>query len=674
MVDSRRSRKAIAEKSISFLLTGVMVLSLNAQQASLKGIEAGDIDRSVQPCADFYDFANGAWRAKNPIPASMDRWSRRWQAGEINKDQLRTILDEVSSGTQQMKGSPAQVAGDFYAACTNVETVDDAGITPLKPLLAGIAAIQNGDDLQQEIGKLQGIGINVPFAFGGMPDQHDPTRVIAEVGAAGLGLPDRDYYLKPEKRFGEARSAYVAYIAQLLTLSGIPDTEAKTSAESIMKLETSLAKASLDNVALRDPHATDHVVSFDALKKMAPRFDWSAYFKGADVPEGPVNVDQPEFLKEVEHQLTFTSLARWKAYLRWQLLNSEASSLSQPFVDAHFAFYQTQLAGVHQLKPRATRCAEQTDALLGEASGQEYVKRHFPPEAKERAEAMVTNIIAAMRETLQDVDWMTPATKKRALEKLDSLRVKVGYPDKWKDYSSLQITREDYLGDVLAASRFVVEDQRSTIGRPVDHGRWDFTPPTSNASYNPVLNEITFPAGILQPPAFSVNATDGVNYGAIGVVIGHEISHGFDDQGAQFDAQGKLNNWWSPDDLVKFQTKTACVARQFDAFTIDGPADVHAQEIHINGKLVLGRIDRRPGGIEERLPGVQEDAAGQVRCEDRRLHARPAIFSLLGAVPRRRDAAGDAEADGPGRSASSGEISCARADAELSAVCGGLQL
>jgi len=583
LADLQQNWKTLAGKSISFLLSATLLSSAAAQQANLKGIETSDIDRSVQPCNDFYSFANGAWRAKNPIPASMDRWSRRWQAGETNKDQLRIILDEVSSGTQQMKGSPAQVAGDFYAACTNVESVDDEGITPLKPLLAGIAAIQTSDDLQQEIGKLQAIGVSVPFSFDGMPDQHDPTRVIAEVGAAGLGLPDRDYYLKPEKRFAEARTAYVAYIAQLLTLSGIPDDEAKSSADSIMKLETSLAKASLDNVALRDPHATDHVVAFDALKKMTPKFDWSAFFKNADVPEGPVNVDQPEFLKEVEHQLTFTSLARWKAYLRWQLLNSEASSLSQPFVDAHFAFYQTQLAGVHELKPRATRCAEQTDALLGEASGQEYVKRYFPPEAKERAGTMVTNIVAAMRETIEGVDWMTPATKKQALEKLNSLRVKVGYPDKWKDYSSLQITREDYLGDVLAASRFVVDDQRSTIGRPVDHGRWEFTPPTSNASYNPVLNEITFPAGILQPPAFSVNATDAVNYGAIGVVIGHEISHGFDDQGAQFDAQGKLNNWWSPEDLTKFQAKTACVAKQFDGFTIDGAPDVH-----INGKLVLG--------------------------------------------------------------------------------------
>ncbi len=606
MVAVRRDWKKTAGRSISLLLGATLALSAGAQHAGLKGIETGDIDRSVQPCNDFYDFANGAWRAKNPIPASMDRWSRRWQEGEVNKDQLRAILDEVSSGTQQVKGSPAQVAGDFYAACTNVEAVDDAGILPLKPMLAAIAEIQTSDDLQQAIGQLQAIGIDVPFAFGGMPDQHEPTRVIAEVAAAGLGLPDRDYYLKPEKRFADARAAYVSYIAQLLTLSGIPDTEAKTSAESIMKLETSLAKASLDKVALRDPHATDHIVSFEALQKMTPKFDWSSYYKGAGVPPGPVNVDQPEFLREVEHQLTFTSLAKWKAYLRWQLLNSEAASLSQPFVDAHFGFYQTALAGVHELKPRPTRCAEQTDALLGEASGQEYVKRYFPPEAKQRAEAMVANIIAAMRETIEGVDWMTPSTKKQALEKLTSLRVKVGYPDKWKDYSSLKITREDYMADVLAASRFVVEDKRSTVGKPVDHGRWEFTPPTSNASYNPVANEITFPAGILQPPAFSGNATDAVNYGAIGVVIGHEISHGFDDQGAQFDAEGKLNNWWSPDDLTKFQAKTACVAKQFDGFTIDGAPDVH-----INGKLVLGESIADLAGLKIAYVAFKKTPQGQ---------------------------------------------------------------
>jgi len=568
---------------VTLLLTMTLGLSSYAQQPELKGIETADLDRSIQPCDDFYGFSNGTWRAQNPIPASMDRWSRRWQAGETNKDQLRIILDDVSANPRRAKGSPAQVAGDFYAACTNTKAVDAAGIAPLKPLLAQIEAIHGPADVEHQIRELQTIGVAVPFAFGGMTDQHAPTRVIAEVGASGLGLPDRDYYLKPEKRFEEARAAYVIYIAKLLTLSGDSKAEAEASAQTIMQFETALAKASLDNVALRDPHATDHVVSFADLQKMTPHFDWSAYYKSADVPQGPVNIDQPAFMAEMERQFVSTPLSTWKTYLRWQLLNSEANTLSLAFVDAHFSFYQTQLAGVAELKPRATRCAEQTDALLGEALGQEYVKRYFPPEAKQRAETMVSNIISAMHDTLDGLDWMSPQTKQRAIEKLSTLRVKVGYPATWKDYSSVQIMRGDYFSDAIAASRFDVTDGRSTIGKPVDHGRWGFTPPTSNASYDPVLNEITFPAGILQPPAFSVNVTDAVNYGAIGVVIGHEISHGFDDQGAQFDAQGKLDNWWTPDDLTKFHVKTSCVVKQFDGFTIDG-----APNVHINGNLVLG--------------------------------------------------------------------------------------
>jgi endothelin-converting enzyme/putative endopeptidase len=294
-----------------------------------------------------------------------------------------------------------------------------------------------------------------------------------------------------------------------------------------------------------------------------------------------LNVDQPEFLKQVEHQLASTPIADWKTYLRWQVLNNFASNLSEPYVDAHFAFYGKQLAGVGELKPRATRCAEETDNLLGEALGQEYVKRFFPPEAKARAREMVSNIVVAMRDTLVGLDWMTPATKQKALEKLSTLDVKVGYPNKWKDYSKVAITRDAYFGDVLSATRYQVADDRSTIGKPVDRSRWGMTPPTSNAYYNPLLNEIVFPAGILQPPAFSVNYTDAVNYGAIGVVIGHEISHGFDDQGSQFDAQGRLSNWWSAEDRKKFDSKTACVVHQFDGYTID-------DQIHINGKLVLG--------------------------------------------------------------------------------------
>ncbi|HEY9126124.1 MAG TPA: M13 family metallopeptidase, partial [Acidobacteriaceae bacterium] len=604
------------QKSLFFALSTLLAISpltisacaqqANGQQSSLKGVELSDINKSVAPCDNFFDYSNGAWRSQNPIPASMDRWSRRWQAGERNKDQLKEILDDLSAKKDSPAGSPAQLTGDFYAACTNTAAIDARGITPLKPYLDAISAIHDPTTLQAQIRELHALGIGVPFGFGSSQNPHSPNDVIADIGASGLGLPDRDYYLKPDKRFADARAGYLVYVAKIFTLAGSSDSDAKAAAQTVMTFETALAKASLDNVALRDPKATDHLTTLDAVQKMTPHFDWTVYLQSAQVSPGVINVDQPEFLAEFERQLTTTSIADWKTYLRWQLLNAESGALSQPFVDARFDFYQKQLAGVGELKPRPVRCAEQTDGLLGEALGQEYVKRYFPPEAKERAQAMVTNILSAMHETIQGLDWMTPATKKKALEKLSTFQVKVGYPDKWKDYSSVHITRDGYFEDILAASRFLVADDGSLINKPTDRSRWGMTPPTSNAYYNPLMNEIVFPAGILQPPAFSATYTDAVNYGAIGVVMGHEISHGFDDQGSQFDASGKLENWWTPEDLTKFQAKTSCVVKQFDGFKIDGPDD-----IHINGKLVLGESIGDLAGLKIAYLAFKKTPQGQ---------------------------------------------------------------
>lgn len=597
-------------KTVVFLLVMSIGVTAHAQSAILRSVDTSDLNRTAKACDNFYDFANGGWRANNPIPASMDRWSRRWQAGEANKDRLRIILDDLSSAPHRAVGTPPQLAGDFYAACTNVKAVDAAGVMPLKPYIAKIAAIHDITGLQRELAALHAINIMIPFTFGGSQDIHAPTRVIADVGAGGLGLPDRDYYVKPDPRFAEARAAYLVYIAKVLTLTGLPEKEAQASARTVMRIETALAKASLDNVALRDPHATDHPSNLAGLQKMTPHFDWASFLRSANVEPGAINIDQPDFMAEFDHQLVSTPLADWKTYLHWQLINIEADALSQPFVDAHFDFYQRQLAGVGELKPRPTRCAEQTDLALGEALGQEYVKRYFPPQAKQRAQDMVMNILAAMRNVIDSVDWMSSDTRERALEKLSAFNVKVGYPDKWKDYSSVKITRENYFDDLIAARRFLVADDRSTIGKLVDRGRWGMTPPTSNAYYNPTMNEIVFPAGILQPPAFSVDYVDAVNYGAIGVVIGHEISHGFDDQGAQFDAQGKLDDWWAAKDLEKFRSRTACVVKQFNQFPIDGDPS-----IHINGNLVLGESIGDLGGVKiaylafKKTPQGQSDVA-----------------------------------------------------------------
>jgi putative endopeptidase len=546
-----------------------------------QGIQVGDLDKKADPCTDFFEYSNGAWRAANPIPASMDRWSRRWKAGESNKEQLRTILDEVSAKSDLPKGSVSQLVGDFYAACMDMSKINQLGNKPVQPMLDEIDAIHDRAGVQAMIVRLQDIGVSVPFGLNGAPDNHDPTQVIADIRASGLGLPDRDYYLKTEERFQQARARYLVHVANMFKLAGYRDADAQKAAASVMQFETALAKASLDNVALRDPQATDHKTSFAELQKLAPQFDWDGFFVASKLPKIPVNVQEPKFLEEFNHQLATGSLPEWKTYLKWQTLHQSAPFLSQGFVDENFNFYQKTLAGVGEIKPRWKQCAEATDLLLGEAVGQEYVARYFPPEAKARAQEMVKNILAAMSETVNQLDWMSPETKKKAQEKIATFYVKVGYPDKWKDYSSVPISRGAYFDDVLAASKFLVADDWSTIGKPVDRGRWGMTPPTSNAYYNPLFNEIVFPAGILQPPAFSVNATDAVNYGAIGVVIGHEISHGFDDQGAQYDAQGRLNNWWTEADLKKFQAKTGCVVRQFDGYYIE-------PNIHHNGKLVLG--------------------------------------------------------------------------------------
>jgi putative endopeptidase len=559
----------------------VVLCCVSAFGADLVGIQVSDMDRKADPCTDFYEYANGAWRASNPIPASMDRWSRRWQAGESNKEKLRTILEASAAKTGQPKGSVTQLTGDFYAACMDTATIDKLGAKPLQPWLDQVDKIQDRAAVQKMITQMHQVSIGVPFPLGAIPDLHDPTQVVADIGSGGLGLPDRDYYLKPEERFQKARAQYLVHVANMFKLAGYSDAEAQKAAASVMEFETALAKASLDNVELRDPQAIDHKTSFDDLQKMVPNFDWTAFSTALKLPAIPLNVEEPKFMQEFNRQLAETPLPAWKTYLKWQLLHSTAPYLSQAFVDENFNFYKKQLAGVNEIKPRWKQCSTDADQYLGEAVGQEYVARYFPPEAKARAREMVVNIVAAMDETVGKLDWMSPETKKKAQEKISTFDIKVGYPDKWKDYSSVNITRSNFFEDVESASRFQVADTISTIGKPVDRKRWGMTPPTSDAYYNPLENEIVFPAGILQPPAFDVHATDAVNYGSIGVVMGHEVSHGFDDQGAQFDAQGRLNNWWTAGDLKKFQAKTGCVVKQFDGYYIE-------PNIHHNGKLVVG--------------------------------------------------------------------------------------
>ena len=579
-------------------------------QSGLHSIEVVDLDRKAAPCDDFYEFANGTWRANNPIPASMTRWSRRWQAGEASKDKLHEILEATLAEKNAPRGSTEQIIGDYYGACMDEFRVNARGIEPLKPWFAKIDAAHDIAALQGVMAEMHNILVNVPFSLGGQQDPHKPSWVLADFGASGLSLPDRDYYMKPEDRFKEAREKFMAHVTAMLKLAGWDLKSSEAAAHTIMGIETKLAEATLENVALRDPAATDHNTTFAQLQSMAPHMDWAGYFKRTQIPtDVDMNVDQPKFMQEVDRQMQQTSLADWKVYLKWRLLNSVADSLSAPFVEENFAFNGKYLAGAKEIKPRWKRCAESEDRLLGEALGKKYVEKYFPPQAKARMEDMVRNLLAAMRDDILSRPWMSDDTKEKAMAKVATFQQKIGYPDKWKDYSHVEIKRDAFFEDMIAGRKFVEEDDRNTIGKAVDRLRWGMTPPTSDAEYNPLMNSIEFPAGILQPPAFDLNAVDAVNYGAIGVVIGHEISHGFDDEGAQFDFLGRLRNWWTESDLKDFQSRGACVADQFDHYFIE-------KDIHHNGKLVLGESIGDLGGAKIAYLAYQKSLEGKPRPAD----------------------------------------------------------
>ena len=547
------------------------------------GLDVKAMDTTASPCVDFYQYACGGWLKNNPIPSDKARWDVYAKMAEENKRFLWGILDTLSHQAEG-RSQPQQQIGDLFAACMDERAIESAGAAPLKPWLDRIDALGSVRELPELLAQLHlatGDG-GFLFSFGQGQDFGDSSQVIAFVGSGGLSLPDRDYYLKPDARMRKMREAFVDHVAKMLQQLGSSPAVARREAQVVLRLETELARHTLTQVQQREPKRLHNKFAAAALQKLSPRFDWATYLRALGVPElRDFNVTEPAFVRAVDQLLRTRPLAELKTYLRWHVAHSLAPVLSEPFVQADFAFFSQTLRGIPELSPRWQRCVTFTDQLLGEALGQEFVRRAFSPEQKRQTQHMAEQIEQAMAAEIKALDWMSEPTKKRALEKLSTLVNKIGYPERWRDYGPVRVTRDDFVGDVLRATEFEQRRQLAKIGQPVDRGEWSMTPPTVNAYYDAQKNDINFPAGILQPPLFDPKMDDAPNYGNTGSTIGHELTHGFDDEGRQFDAQGNLKNWWAPADEKAFDRRTQCLVDQYAKYTI-------VDDIRINSRLTLG--------------------------------------------------------------------------------------
>ena len=581
--------------------------SAGPQDSISHGVDLMSLDKTCKPCQDFYKYANGEWQKKNPIPPAYPSWSPAQELSERNREHLHQILEQAAADRSAAAGSNEQKIGDFYASCMNEPQVNADGVKPLEPELKRIAAMSGLSDLQAEVARLQSEGVEAVFDFGSTQDAKNSSQVIGGADQGGLGLPDRDYYTKTDDKSKQIRQQYVEHVAKMLELLGDDSTKAAAEAKTVMALETRLAAASLTNVERRDPQKTYHKMSVSDLRGLTPNFSWTTYFEEIGHPNiESVDVTAPKFFAAVNEQLKAAPLDDWKTYLRWHVVDAAAAALSDPFVNENFNFNGRVLQGTKELLPRWKRCVRATDNNLGEALGQIYVQKYFPPAAKARALDMVNNLIATLHDDLQTLPWMDEATRQQALTKLAAFTKKIGYPDKWRDYSAYQVDRGPYVLNVMKGAQFEFRRDLNKIGKPVDRTEWGMTPPTVNAYYNPLLNEIVFPAGILQPPFFDPQADDASNYGAMGAIIGHEMTHGFDDEGRQFDAQGNLRDWWTPEDEKNFNTRAQCVEKQFNSYVVAG-------DLHENGKLVLGESIADLGGLTIAYRALEKTLEGKPR-------------------------------------------------------------
>ncbi len=569
-------------------------------------LDVAAIDRSADPCVDFYQYTCGGWLKANPIPPDQASWSVYGKLEEDNAQFLWGLLEEAAR-TSENRTPVQQKIGDYFRSCMDETAVEAAGAKPLAPLLRRIAALESPSDLAAYLAQEHPTtrGGETLFGFGSYQDFSDATQVIAFAGAGGLGLPDRDYYTKDDAKSQEIRAKYVKHVASMLALAGEPNAVAPKDAETVLRIETALAKASLTRVEQRDPYNLFHKMSPAELQKLTPSFDWKRYLADTGLADVTVvNVTEPRFFEEIERLLKNTPLSEWQTYLRWHVVHERAPYLSEAFVAQDFDFYAHTLRGVAEQPPRWKQCVRYVDRDLGEALGQEFVRRTFSAKTKDDTVEMTRRVETAMENEIETLDWMSAPTKQRALEKLHAIANKVGYPDRWRDYSSLDVTPSEFFGNVERATLFESRRELAKIGKPIDRGEWGMTPPTVNAYYDPQLNDMNFPAGVLQPPLYDPKLDDAPNYGNTGSTIGHELTHGFDDEGRQFDAAGNLKDWWTPADAKAFEDRVECVRDQYAQYTI-------VDEIKINAKLTSGEDVADIGGTLLAYVAWRDATAGQ---------------------------------------------------------------